>query len=692
MKLLKQPLSPLILKRENNESTEPLNDEIILAKQITTEKIQIINNSLTPSQLDLIRPEILESWMRSKHFGLNLLNFNYGPTIEKTAFEDLQNKNALLMKAANPHLRQLTSLISSPCMIALSDEKGVMLQININNNIFKKVIDDFNFIPGVIWSEETIGTCSHSLSLLYRIPVQLSAPEHYCETYNSYNLSSSSAPIIDINNNVIGTIILISSSLYLQNAHSLALVASVAEAIQRELHLISNRELFSVVLEAADEAMIIINTNGQITKANNHAVEILGYPMSNLIGTQIEDILGKQAFIKTVLETGKPISDTEIYLEKRNQKLYLRSARTVADYYGRNSGCVLILRKPQTLIKKVTATSGLITKFNFEKIKGQSPQLMQSINLAKKFAVLDGNILIQGESGTGKEMFAQSIHNENNPNGPFIAINCTAIPKDLIESELFGYEGGAFTGAERQGHKGKIELANGGTLFLDEIGDMPLSLQPILLRVLEEKQVMRIGGNYYIPVNFRLIAATNQNLLNLVEKKQFREDLYYRLDVFSLSIPPLRDRGNDIIELANHFIASIAEKQQKPAPTLDEAAIYRLLRYNWPGNVRQLQNAMLYAVSATNDDKIKPENLPTTIRESTVTFNRNPVSAEKVIILAKDNTDDRLSMKEMEKKMIIQSLLQTENNITKTARLLEISKSTLYRKLKEYNLLNEIRK
>lgn len=194
--------------------------------------------------------------------------------------------------------------------------------------------------------------------------------------------------------------------------------------------------------------------------------------------------------------------------------------------------------------------------------------------------------MLIGESGTGKELFAQAIHNNYCPEGPFIAINCASMPRTLIESELFGYEGGTFTGAEKKGRPGKFELASGGTLFLDEIGDMPIEIQPLLLRVLEERKVMRLGGNKYIPVNVRIIAATNKDLCQMISANHFREDLYYRLAVFRIDIPPLRSRKQDTLVLARYFIEETCRRINVKAPELSEDARETIRNYSWPGNAR----------------------------------------------------------------------------------------------------------
>jgi transcriptional regulator with PAS, ATPase and Fis domain len=299
--------------------------------------------------------------------------------------------------------------------------------------------------------------------------------------------------------------------------------------------------------------------------------------------------------------------------------------------------------------------------------------------VGKRFAGSPENVLLIGESGTGKELFAHSIHNEYRPHGPFIAVNCAAMPRNLIESELFGYEPGSFTGAERSGRPGKIELAHGGTLFLDEIGDMPLELQAVLLRVLEDKQVMRIGGRKYKKVDFRLIAATNKNLYQMIQEKLFREDLYFRLSVLSINIPPLRERGNDTEILSQYFIKNYCKKLGRELPKINTAAMNKIKGYKWPGNVRQLENAVIYAVNMAQNNIIETDDLPAIISGGNGT-----VAAATTGAIDSGSVQ---TIEAMEKVVIENALYKTRNNITKAAEILGIGKSTLYRKLKEYDIV-----
>lgn len=313
----------------------------------------------------------------------------------------------------------------------------------------------------------------------------------------------------------------------------------------------------------------------------------------------------------------------------------------------------------------------------FSSILGKSAQMQKVVHPAERFAKTNNGILITGESGTGKEVFARAIHEASGRSGPFVAINCAALPSNLIASELFGYVGGAFTGAESKGRQGKIELAMNGTLFLDEIGDMPLEVQPTFLRVLEDKRVMRLGSNKDVQVDFRLIAATNGDLYQLVQEKKFRADLYYRLVVLELALPPLRERGKDILLLANHFLKEFClETGQRPIKLSKQVESF-MLNYEWPGNVRQLKNAILYAANMCEGQEIRPENLPNNVYRS------QPMPQTNI---TPQRGQSLSSLQDMEKEMLTKTLILTGYNVSSTASILGLSKASVYRKMKDYNI------
>lgn len=678
MRPVEQLLSPMTRNRLDVQTLDK--NDLILMEKIRQQKDAMVRQRLHFQEMDIVRPDVLESWRRCYDYGLDYNVYNYGPVLDKLTLQEKMHQKDLLLKAADPYICQLEAMLSD-AIILLSDEEGAMLRVIEGNELLRKQNERFNLVPGSVWNESTVGTCAHCISLIQGTPMQICGPEHYFEKYEE--ISCSSAPIFDINYNLAGSLCVVTSSFSKQSSQSLGLVVSMAWAVQNQFQIALHNDLFNLTLQKTDSALMAINKSGIITKANLVAQQMFVEISQDLIGTHVDQILGEQPLIKSVLESGKPIEDAEIEIDRLNQRVVVSFAKPLNDYCGNNLGCIVALKRINRIKNRETRRDGLNTRFTFDKIIGSSPPIKKVIEIARKFAHLDANILIQGESGTGKEMFAQAIHHESRSSGPFVAVNCGAIPANLIESELFGYEGGSFTGAERRGRAGKLELADGGTLFLDEIGDMPLELQPVLLRVLEEKRLMRIGGNRYVPVNFRLITATNKNLYEQVENNQFRQDLYYRLKVLQIDIPPLRDRSSDILELANYFIRVIAQKQLIVPPVLSDLATIYLLNYHWPGNVRQLENSMLYAVNVCEDNIIRPEDLP---QEITSGIDLNlPVNTGTQLHMAQPLTN--LSMKDMERIMITQALEQTKYNVSEAAVLLGMSRSTLYRKIKEYQLL-----
>ena len=313
--------------------------------------------------------------------------------------------------------------------------------------------------------------------------------------------------------------------------------------------------------------------------------------------------------------------------------------------------------------------------YSFSGMVGASRKMQQLYALLKQVAASDITALVEGESGTGKELAVRSIHyNSLRKTGPLVVINCVAIPEALIESELFGHEKGAFTGAASR-RIGAFERAKGGTVFLDEIGDMALSLQAKLLRVLQEREIQRIGGTAYIPVDVRVIAATNKNLEAAVDTGEFREDLFYRISAFPITIPPLRERRADIPLLAEHFLKKHAEHLEKTVGGISVAASRLLLQYDWPGNVRELENAIERAVLLETSDVLQAENLPAKLSPSPAALRMDQVPANNIFPLA-----------EIERQAVVRALEISANNVSKAARALGLNRTTLYRKLKKYDL------
>lgn len=371
-----------------------------------------------------------------------------------------------------------------------------------------------------------------------------------------------------------------------------------------------------VIINTVDEAMLALNKETEIILINSALENLLGINRLTTIGKKLNNIL-PQVDLEATLKDNLPIVHN---IQKIKQTYFILSANPILDKQGNSEG-VVVTFKPvgevqelETKVRRELKQKGNIAKYSFSDIIGKSAELQTVKNLALQFSKTDLTVLIEGESGTGKELFAQAIHNSSSRKyGPFVAINFAALPENLVESELFGYEEGAFTGAKRGGKPGLFEEAHNGTIFLDEIGDASLDVQKKLLRVLEEREVRRVGGRTITPINVRVIAATNQNLEHLVKEKHFRSDLFYRLCTLPLSIPPLRTRGQDILILFDYF----AQKLYKRKLKLEPAVKVFLENYSWPGNIRELENVVKYMCS------IIPINETVSIHYLPVYLNRN---------------------------------------------------------------------
>ncbi len=450
------------------------------------------------------------------------------------------------------------------------------------------------------------------------------------------------------------------------------------------------------VFDTMSDGVLVLDKDARVSQLNPAAKQIIGCSNDEIFGVHIVDLFcGKAPKTLNLLETGQSYDDVEILLDgMRGQVHATASAKPIYDEKQQVSGATVILRPIAQVQQLVNKFSGALASFTFDSIIGEDQQLKNSIKLAKMAGNNMSNVLLQAESGTGKEVFAQAIHNASSRyNGPFVAINCAALPRELVGSELFGYSDGAFTGAKRGGRPGKFELANKGTLLLDEIGDMPLEQQAILLRAIQEKAITRVGGDTLINVDVRIIAATNQDLLSMVEQGRFRADLYYRLNVVQISIPPLRERLGDIGLLFNHFLHSMSPKFNRRIAEVQPAVIKCLQAYDWPGNIRELQNVVERILLVCEDGRISVEDLPqeivnAAIGHKTDVWEVKLNSITPIPPVPSNRNTRKLAVFEQEKERIVRALDMNAGNISKTAAELSISRNTLYRKMKNYNIVN----
>ncbi len=388
---------------------------------------------------------------------------------------------------------------------------------------------------------------------------------------------------------------------------------------------------------------------------------------------------------KDVLQYGKPVIDWEVEVvsttSPNDYMLASNDMYPLFDAAGKVSGVAEISRSRTTQIKQVQNALGLSADYTFDDIIGSSRPMIEAKKLAMSFASSPYNILIYGESGVGKELFAQSIHNYSpRRNKPFVAINCANISPELIDSELFGYESGAFTGASKSGQIGKFELANGGTLFLDEVAELPLHFQTKLLRALETRQITKVGGTKNISVDVRIIAATNRSLENMIEEGLFREDLYYRLMVLNITIPPLREHAEDILPCSDFLLKQASRINNLKSKVLDDEAKELMLQYEWPGNIRELRNVMNRVCVLSDSDVITRETLLASLqtgrfRSETLALNRT--SEERL-------EEKRQAIALANVALIKEALDIAKGSRTEAAKLLDVSRKTFYNMLEKY--------
>lgn len=493
-------------------------------------------------------------------------------------------------------------------------------------------------------------------------------------------------PIV-LDSEVIGLIALVAFNEYqkiklLDNSDSnLTFLQRMAFLIASKISQVEKTIALNVILETIRDGILAVDTKGIITTCNATAERFMGIPKQALIGGLLIHYW-KNVPLAEALEQKKRYEEhEEIYYDKAGRQRHFLVAidPIVVHPQGTCTGAVITFRGFSEVKKMIYNITELQQSVQFGDILGNGRKIKESIERARMIADSNSTVLITGESGTGKELFARAIHYESRRRGkPFITVNCGAIPESLLESELFGYEGGAFTGARKSGKAGKFELAHRGTIFLDEIGDLPLRLQVKLLHALQRREIERVGGNQVISVDVRVIAATNRDLPQMMLDGEFREDLYFRLCVIPLHIPPLRERQEDIETLLYYYLDKFNVLLEKNIQGFEQDALHLLAGYLWPGNVRELENAMEYSVSFEKGPLISRSSIQPRIQQTSF-LKKHPASLKEAV-------DD------FQRDIIVRSLRITGCTLAgkrETAARLGISESTLYRRIRELNITDE---
>ncbi len=645
-----------------------------------------------------VRTVVAESWNRCHNYGLSRYQNLKVKIKSPQEMEKIMVKTQEFREVARPFTERLLQFVrGSGFIVTLTDENCCIVAIYGDPEILQEA-QKIDYQVGAVWAENEIGTNAIGAAAVLKQPVQISGSEHYW--VKRHHWTCSAAPILK-DNSLIG-ILNISGPNCKAHSHTLGMVVAGAQAIEMQLEKeVQYRRQTALhnqlngVFEAMSEGVVVLDQDGYVQQLNPAARQILDCNARDIMGANASKLLqDKGEEVTRLLQQGEEC-EFELLLDGQNRSNHASGmGKPIIDGEQNIVGATIILRPIAEVRQLVNRMTGAEARFTFDSIIGNEPNLKNAAKLAKIAARNSSNVLLQGESGTGKEVFAQAIHNgSSRREGPFIAINCAALPRELVGSELFGYDEGAFTGARKGGRPGKFELANGGTLLLDEIGDMPLEQQGSLLRAIQEKAITRVGGDRLIRVNVRIIAATNRDLLGLVEQGLFRRDLYYRLNVMQLTVPPLRERRGDIQLLFRYFLDEMCRKLGKDINKVDTEVLNYLSMYNWPGNIRELQNVVERISLVVEDGHVTLCHLPVELTgESRECLSDGWEWGSRSVIAVTHETVTRehrkQAMEQKEKEKIIQTLDACGGNVSKTALTLGISRNTLYRKLKKYHIRN----
>lgn len=634
-----------------------------------------------------IREEIAESWTRSRNAGINP-QLSALPQLASTEIAiKTATKNWTFKKYIHcPSHKKLYHFLQTTKSIIFYADINLNIILQRGDEQLLNEVNSFNLGIGANLEETVIGTNALALAALTQNEQWIVGAEHYIEALQDF--ACIAIPIIE-NDQLVSYAMFVTKIAdfnlyqppvirYFTNWQS-----SIIKRNDNNIELSLINEMLKLSINQRERGVILVDHYGRILRVNEWIVHNLGRVKADVCGSYFKNIFPELAEAANCLKTGTPILFKEIlfrHCPNTDKAFYMECQPIKKDQ--QYIGIIVFLIDSNQIHEVVHQVGNYRSHFTFNDLIGANPCFIKTKAAAETAADSNSNILIIGESGTGKELFAQAIHAKSSrKRNAFVSINCAAIPKELIASELFGYSEGAFTGAKKGGAPGKFELANKGTLFLDEIGEMPLELQSVLLRVLEEREVPRLGSNTLIPVDVRFIAATNKDLWQLVLDKHFRLDLYYRLNVVKIEIPPLRNRRDDIPLLVNSFLLRFNSIQHKNVVSVTSEAMNLLGKYPWPGNIRELRNVIERAIIFCSSHEITLNDLPLELSSQKAPV----IESEKIPMLSQALSDDLV--KKLNEKELIADLLQKHNgNKTRVAKELGITRATLYRKQKFYDL------
>ena len=673
-------------------------------------------------QEESIPPALLLSWKRCAALGLDPYGETSADEIAPSVAPDMVRQ---LLPLVRPVMEDLHQFIEgSACVVVFADDDARIVDC-FGDQDMQLELEHLSLSLGSSWQEARLGSNALALALRESFPMQLEGAMHYRAALHP--LYTSAAPVHDLLGRVVGLLGVVGRQ---ENSHphTLGMITAAAQAISNQLQMqvwLSNaNDLLSelkTILQTLPEGILLLRRDGIVSQMNGPAGALLGLLPARVTGRRLSDVLPLPTILEQAITRQQQLSDEELVFDTSHGRVTClcslkaissyRLETGLADIVGSTGmviaepvaadGFVMILRSIERVQKLVNRMTGTRARLTFDHVVGESPALKEAMRLARLAATSNSTVLLHGETGTGKEIFAQSIHTSSaRADGPFVAVNCAAIPRELINTELFGYEGGSFTGADRQGRSGKFEQAHGGTLFLDEIGDMPLDLQTALLRAIETHTIVRIGGQRVIQADVRIIAATHRDLREEARRGNFRADLFYRLNVLTITLPPLRDRVDDLPLLVQHFLQRQSRVMGRIL-TIHPAAMAAIQSYSWPGNIRELENTLERVTYVMPKSLITVEDLPFELQQSvgyleaahpslSSLLNTATIVPQMQIPLLLTNSVDTTALKvqssQAEAQAIVQALQASDGQVTHAAALLNISRTTLWRKMAKYGL------
>ncbi len=623
----------------------------------------------------LIAPQILRSWQRCKAMSIPVSQPHTQPSELPI---DLEATQSALVTFARPYMEDLYQFVEGSGFAVLLVDAALMIIDVIGDVSILEELQALGLLCGAKLGEQQIGTMALNMALSEALPWQTRGAEHYCSCFHHF--ACSAAPIFDVSGQAMGLIGVIGTAAS-AHAHTLGMVIAVTQAIQAQLRnnmLLAETHAhlgtLNAAIESMSEGLILLDVHGRISKINSHAGQMLGLSAHSAAGRPLTELIELPSTLAITIEHRRSINDKELFFPgHKGSVVALGSVRSVWDRGQRYLGALITLRPSDSVQRLVQRVVGAQASFSFADVNGESAAIQIALRLARIAANSTAPALLVGELGVGKNLFAHAIHNASGRAGEaFVMLNCSAVSRTLLLGELLGYEGGQ--PGHPEGRPGKFELAHAGTLLLEDVGALTMEAQTVLLRVIESRNLIRVSGQRVIPVDLRIIATCTGDLERAVAEGRFRADLFYRLNVLTIDIPPLRARGDDVLLLLDQILGLMAQRLGRKVLFTPEA-LSALRAYHWPGNIRELESVLETVLHASEKSVLTPADLPTTISQALSNTAPQPLQSRLYDLQASAERD-----------ALIRAGRDASGHLGHMAKNLGISRATLWRKMKLYGL------